>query len=276
MNFRYLLVLLLATLTLLGWTYVHHQYLTSRQFRLDQLPKMPVYAYIYDSAQVDSLYHGLTQQIPEIDSLTHETGHQALIQDFPDTDYKTGGLDEFRLQILSIYFKPIDASFKGRENALEYLKANGLDASNIEAQELAWGLERKELDFLSSRWSNSTLFIAVLVFLMILYARLYIYLAVSAASGGMISTVLENIRDSESSKWQNALLLVLPILLNFGAYHLLGVLDVLVPQIHFSFFLVQFASVLTAVVAAILINNMREPDPRPGAHGITVTRPTEN
>ena len=92
----------------------------------------------------------------------------------------------------------------------------------------------------------------------------------------MISTVLENIRDSESSKWQNALLLVLPILLNFGAYHLLGVLDVLVPQIHFSFFLVQFASVLTAVVAAILINNMREPDPRPGAHGITVTRPTEN
>lgn len=275
MNFRYLMVLLLATLTLLGWTYVHHQYLTSRQFRLDQIPKMPIYAFMYDSALMDSLYHGLTRQIPEIDSLTRETGHQALAQDFPE-DYKTGGLDEFKLQILSVYFKPIDASFKGRENALEYLKNSGLDANDIEAQELAWGLESRELDFLSARWSNSTLFIAVLVFLMIVFARLYIFLAEAMALRGMKSTVLEDIRDKESAKWQNALLIILPILLNYGIYHLLGVLDVLLPQIHFSFFLVQFASVLTAVVAAILINNMREPDPRPGAHGITVTRPSSS
>lgn len=275
MNFRYLLVLLLATLTLLGWTYVHHQYLTSRQFRLDQIPKMPIYAFMYDSEKMDSLYHGLTKQVPEIDSLTRETGHQALAHDFPE-DYKTGGLDEFNLQILSIYFKPIDASFRGRENALEYLKKSGLNAEDIEAQELAWGLESKELDFLSTRWSNSTLFIAVLVFLMIAYARIYIYLAEAAASRGMKSTVLEDIRDQESAKWQNALLIILPILLNFGIYRLLGLLGLIVPQIHFSFFLVQFAAVVCAVVAAILINNMREPDSKPGTHGFTVTRPSSS
>lgn len=274
MNFRFLLILLLAILTLLGWTFVHHQYLSSRQARLEQIAELPVYVYMNEPARLDSLYYQLKHEVPEIDSLVRETGLQAveeLLQNYPDLGIPANAQQELP-NILTLWFKPSDAAFRGREKVLQILTAKGLKAEDVDSQELAWGHARQELDALSSRWSNSTLFVALVVFLMLVYARLFLYLSDAAANRGMRATVLESIRAGEAAKWQNSLLIVVPVLVSFGLYHLLLALDVLGQQLHWSFFAVQFASVLAAVLVSVLINSMREPE-RQETRGITVSTP---
>ncbi|HNU53752.1 MAG TPA: hypothetical protein PLK21_06645 [Candidatus Syntrophosphaera sp.] len=274
MNFRFLLILLLAILTLLGWTFVHHQYLSSRQARLEQIAELPVYVYMNEPARLDSLFYQLKHEVPEIDSLVRETGLQAaeeLLQSYPDLGIPANAQQELP-NILTLWFKPSDAAFRGREKVLQILTAKGLKAEDVDSQELAWGHARQELDALSSRWSNSTLFVALVVFLMLVYARLFLYLSDAAANRGMRATVLESIRAGEAAKWQNGLLIVVPVLVSFGLYHLLLALDVLGQQLHWSFFAVQFASVLAAVLVSVLINSMREPE-RQETRGITVSTP---
>jgi len=274
MNFRFLLILLLAILTLLGWTFVHHQYLSSRQARLEQIAELPVYVYMNEPARLDSLYYQLKHEVPEIDSLVRETGLQAaeeLLQSYPDLGIPANAQQELP-NILTLWFKPSDAAFRGREKVLQILTAKGLKGEDVDSQELAWGHARQELDALSSRWSNSTLFVALVVFLMLVYARLFLYLSDAAANRGMRATVLESIRASEAAKWQNGLLIVVPVLVSFGLYHLLLALDVLGQQLHWSFFAVQFASVLAAVLVSDLINSMREPESQE-TRGITVSTP---
>jgi hypothetical protein len=274
MNFRFLLILLLAILTLLGWTFVHHQYLSSRQARLEQIAELPVYVYMNEPARLDSLFYQLKHEVPEIDSLVRETGLQAaeeLLQSYPDLGIPANAQQELP-NILTLWFKPSDAAFRGREKVLQILTAKGLKAEDVDSQELAWGHARQELDALSSRWSNSTLFVALVVFLMLVYARLFLYLSDAAANRGMRATVLESIRAGEAAKWQNGLLIVVPVLVSFGLYHLLLALDVLGQQLHWSFFAVQFASVLAAVLVSVLINSMREPESQE-TRGITVSTP---
>ncbi|HOU72765.1 MAG TPA: hypothetical protein PLB85_05215, partial [Candidatus Syntrophosphaera sp.] len=218
MNFRFLLILLLAILTLLGWTFVHHQYLSSRQARLEQIAELPVYVYMNEPARLDSLYYQLKHEVPEIDSLVRETGLQAveeLLQNYPDLGIPANAQQELP-NILTLWFKPSDAAFRGREKVLQILTAKGLKGEDVDSQELAWGHARQELDALSSRWSNSTLFVALLVFLMLVYARLFLYLSDAAANRGMRATVLESIRAGEAAKWQNSLLIVVPVLVSFG------------------------------------------------------------
>lgn len=87
MNARFPLILLLAILTLLGWTFVHYEFLNSRQFRLEQLSELPIYAYTDNLALLDTLYFELKREIPELDSLSRETGQQAaaeLLEAYPD------------------------------------------------------------------------------------------------------------------------------------------------------------------------------------------------
>ncbi len=275
MNARFPLILLLAILTLLGWTFVHHQYLDSRQFRLDQLTELPVYVYLDDPAQLDSLYLQLQSEVPQIDSLARETGLQAaeeLLQTYPELAMQSNALREYRLpNILTLFFKPSDAAFNGRDKVLEILTAQGLSAEDIDSQELAWGTARSELDFLTSRWSNSTLFLALTVFLMLVYARLYLYLSEAVVSKGMRASVLETIKAGETSKWHNALLIVVPPLVSASLFYLLQALEVISSQIHWTFFAIQFSAVLAAILVAILVNSMREPN-SPGNHGITVTK----
>ncbi len=275
MNSRFLLILLLAVLTLMGWALVHHQYLSSRQTRLEQLAELPVYIYMDEPDRLDSLYVQLQREVPEIDSLARETGLQAteeLLRTYPELGLPNASQDYRLPNILTLWFQPSDAAFRGREKVLAILTAKGLSGEDVDSQELAWGQARLELDALSSRWSNSTLFVALVVFLMLVYARLFLYLAEAMANRGMRATVLENIKSGEAAKWQNGILIVVPVLVTVGLYYLLRALGVITQPVHWSFFAVQFASVLAAVLVATLINSMREPE-TPGTHGITVSKP---
>lgn len=260
MNRSFFFILILITLVLTGWSYVHYQYLESREFRLNQLSELPIFVYMDDLNHLEQLARELLETIPEIDSLFLESGLQAaqeMLSNFPELGIEPNTLTEYHFpNILTITFKPMLSSFSARDMALQFLHDNNVPSRDIDDQNPAWSSAKKELDFLNSRWSQTTFFIAITVFLMIVFARLYLYLQEAVHRQGKSQTLLEKVRASEINRLHNALLLTLPILINIALYYILLALNKLSPLINWSFFLVQLITLVAAIITAILVNNL--------------------
>ncbi len=277
MNRSFFFILILITLVLAGWSYVHYQYLESREFRLNQLSELPIFVYMDDLNHLEQLARELLETIPEIDSLFLESGLQAaqeMLSNFPELGIEPNTLTEYHFpNILTITFKPMLSSFSARDMALQFLHDNNVPSRDIDDQNPAWSLAKKELDFLNSRWSQTTFFIAITVFLMIVFARLYLYLQEAIHRQGKSQTLLEKVRASEINRLHNALLLTLPILINIALYYILLALNKLSPLINWSFFLVQLITLVAAIITAILVNNLSSPGKE--SSKITVAVPVE-
>ncbi|MCB5258757.1 MAG: hypothetical protein LHW47_06325, partial [Candidatus Cloacimonetes bacterium] len=87
-------------------------------------------------------------------------------------------------------------------------------------------------------------------------------------------TLLEKVRASEINRLHNALLLILPILINIALYYILIALDKFSPLINWSFFLVQLITLVAAVITAILINKLFSPSKE--SSKITVAVPLDS
>lgn len=277
MNRSFFFILILITLVLTGWSYVHYQYLESREFRLNQLSELPIFVYMDDLNHLEQLARELLETIPEIDSLFLESGLQAaqeMLSNFPELGIEPNTLTEYHFpNILTITFKPMLSSFSARDMVLQFLHDNNVPSRDIDDQNPAWSSAKKELDFLNSRWSQTTFFIAITVFLMIVFARLYIYLQEAIHRQGKSQTLLEKVRASEINRLHNALLLTLPILINIALYYILLALNKLSPLINWSFFLVQLITLVAAIITAILVNNLSSPGKE--SSKITVAVPVE-
>jgi|GEM_PF-531667 len=277
MNRSFFFILILITLVLTGWSYVHYQYLESREFRLNQLSELPIFVYMDDLNHLEQLARELLETIPEIDSLFLESGLQAaqeMLSNFPELGIEPNTLTEYHFpNILTITFKPMLSSFSARDMALQFLHDNNVPSRDIDDQNPAWSLAKKELDFLNSRWSQTTFFIAITVFLMIVFARLYLYLQEAIHRQGKSQTLLEKVRASEINRLHNALLFTLPILINIALYYILLALNKLSPLINWSFFLVQLITLVAAIITAILVNNLSSPGKE--SSKITVAVPVE-
>ncbi len=277
MNRSFFFILILITLVLTGWSYVHYQYLESREFRLNQLSELPIFVYMDDLNHLEQLARELLETIPEIDSLFLESGLQAaqeMLSNFPELGIEPNTLTEYHFpNILTITFKPMLSSFSARDMVLQFLHDNNVPSRDIDDQNPAWSSAKKELDFLNSRWSQTTFFIAITVFLMIIFARLYLYLQEAIHRQGKSQTLLEKVRASEINRLHNALLLTLPILINIALYYILLALNKLSPLINWSFFLVQLITLVAAIITAILVNNLSSPGKE--SSKITVAVPVE-
>ena len=277
MNRSFFFILILITLVLTGWSYVHYQYLESREFRLNQLSELPIFVYMDDLNHLEQLARELLKTIPEIDSLFLESGLQAaqeMLSNFPELGIEPNTLTEYHFpNILTITFKPMLSSFSARDMVLQFLHDNNVPSRDIDDQNPAWSLAKKELDFLNSRWSQTTFFIAITVFLMIVFARLYLYLQEAMHRQGKSQTLLEKVRASEINRLHNALLFTLPILINIALYYILLALNKLSPLINWSFFLVQLITLVAAIITAILVNNLSSPGKE--SSKITVAVPVE-
>ena len=142
---------------------------------------------------------------------------------------------------------------------LKVLHDSNISSRDIDDQTPAWTLAKKELDFLNSRWSQTTFFIAITVFLMIVFARLFLYLKEAIHHQGKSLTILEKVRASEINRLHNALLSTLPFLINIALYYILLALNKFPPLINWSFFLVQLITLVAAVITAILVNKLTSP-----------------
>lgn len=279
MNARFAIILLLITATLLAWTYIHYQYEDNRQFRLKQLSELQVFVYSEDEAKLTSLSRELLAKVPEIDSLALESGKTAaldLVKEYK-LDIEPSTLESYALpSIMTLTFKPEPSSFKARDRVEELLKQAQIPPADIELQAPAWSLVQKELGYLRQRWGATTIFSAILVFMLFVFARLFLLTYQEGKTGGSRESIIENIRQNESRKWQSALLLVVPVVASVLIYQLLVVLKVLHPYVDWIFFLIQFGTLLSASLVALFLDGMGVNNPNPNNPMITVAVPPQS
>jgi hypothetical protein len=262
MNLRFFLILATITVTLLAWTYIHYQYQESIDARLQQLSDIPIYVYSDNSATLDSLAQDLQKGIPEIGSLTSESGSiaaQELLKKF-QLGIAPNTLEEYTFPyVLTLNFVPKLTAFPAREKALDIIAKYHLPAGDVDNQEAAWTLYKNDLDFIRDRWSNSTLFTCLIVFLLFVFARLYLFLVKDKVNKGITATVIDSLRGSDTNRrLQTLLLLVVPIFVNLLVYFILTQAKALKPLVGWGFFGIQSGVVLTATLVTAMLHNMRE------------------
>jgi hypothetical protein len=272
---RFYIILVLFSLAMLGWTFVHHQFEDNKRFRLQQLSALPVYVYMTDEVRLDTLAVALKEGVPEIDSLFKESGVNAaksLLKDY-QLGIEPNTLENYTFpSILTLSFKPVLSSYSARDKAIEILQKYKIPAADIDTQTAAWNTVKKELDYLRQRWVATILFTALLFFLMVLFARLFLSRADSSAQHDPRSSVLEKIRSAEMKKWQSVILFLVPVAFNIIVYNALSLFKLYASLAGWLFFLIQAAALLAGILIAVMLENMREPDIHDSAHAITVTK----
>ncbi len=261
MSLRFTLILVLITLTLLAWTFIHHQFEESVRHRLHQLSETPIFVYSTNNESLESLTRDLRNDVPQIDSLIVESGQNAARQML--RDYQLGivpsTLEDYDFpDVLTIRFKPELASIPARLQVLEILARYKIQPEGMENQETAWNLFKTDLEYIRDRWSNTTIFIAFIVFLLFLFVRLYLLLAEPLTRKGITATILEALQKKEHKKMQTMLLLAVPILVDVVVYRILVAAKLIEPLAGGVFFLIQFAVVLTGTIVVMMLDSMRD------------------
>lgn len=263
MKTRYIITLILITAAMLGWTFIQYQHQQNRQFRLKQLSTIPVYVYHDVPAFLDSLALAVKTKIPQVDSLivaNMDTDVQNLVKEY-QLDIEPTTLRDFSFPtVLTINFKPISASFGARDKLKGMLSKLNIASADIDMQEAAWNLVKKELDFHRRSWSNTTLFAALMLFVLFIFARLYLLLYQQTMPRDPRETILATIRRRELGKWQNAILVLLPLGVNLIAYQFLVLVNLIEPRVDLLFFVIQTITLLTAGVTAYLLDMLSRPE----------------
>lgn len=260
MNLRTYMFLALFTVTLLAWTFIHYQFEESVQHRLKQLSNTPVFVYNSDPEKLESLLRDLRNGVPQIDSLNVLSGLSAakqMIREYQMGIEPTTLEDYLFPDILSIKLKPELASLSAHGKVLEILAKYKVAPEEMEDQQVAWNLFKTDLDYIRDRWSNATIFIALLAFLIFLYARLYLILSETIATKGITATILDALRSKEHRRNQTLVLLFVPMLVNLAVYKVLEAAHLIQPLVGWIFFLVQFSVLLTATIIVSMLDNMR-------------------
>lgn len=260
MNNRFILILILLAASFVAWTYIHYQYQESKQLRLDQLAQLPVYVYLEDEALADSL-GGELRQLGQIQKVEFSPGIDAAKE-----IVKSYGLDvtEATLRnydfphVLTLLFKPELLSFPARDKALKMISARGISSVDIDTQEDAWKLCKQELTQLRGRWTISTLFIAVALFLLAFFMRFYLYLEEKLLNLGAKQDLLTAMQARKSRFRQSLLLFLIPALLSPLLYYFLVAVGTVKPLVDWQFFCIQAGTVLAGILASHLLIKGRE------------------
>jgi len=260
MNNRFILILILLAASFVAWTYIHYQYQESKQLRLDQLAQLPVYVYLEDEALADSL-GGELRQLGQIQKVEFSSGIDAAKE-----IVKSYGLDvtESTLRnydfphVLTLLFKPELLSFPARDKALRMISARGVSSVDIDTQEAAWKLCKQELTQLRGRWTISTLFIAVALFLLAFFMRFYLYLEEKLLNLGTKQDLLTAMHARKRRFRQSLLLFLIPALLSPLLYYFLVAVGTVKPLVDWQFFCIQAGTVLAGILASHLLIKGRE------------------
>lgn len=263
MRTSFVLILILVTACLVGWTLIHYQFQESRQHQLNQLPEIPVYVYVADSTSVDQLQHDL-RQIPQLKSLVFAPGKSVARQSVVGhgLDITEGTLAGYRFpDTMTLTFNPVEASLEGRTKALSILGKYGVPAAEIDNQSEAWLKIRDELKYLRGRWSSFTIFTALILFLLFAFARINLFLRDSLEHKGIKTDFFTAIRKRKERFWQSLLLVIVPLAVNLAVYFWMVYFQQKPPLVDWQFFAVQAGTLLASAIVAYIRINMKVQKP---------------
>jgi hypothetical protein len=258
MNIRFYFIIMLMMLFFGAWTYLAYEHSEIVSERYQEFSELPVYAYVADITQVDSILSEL-EQIPGIAGLQHETGFQAALELVRAYDL---ALDDNMISdysfpdLITITFTASDQGIQARIKAMQILQQY-LPPEDIDSQDNAYQKVIKSLARLNTRGIMFSVFATLSLFSFFIASRmsheLHRYLKQSCKT----LSVVERIRFKRARFLRTWLMLILPAGLVTAIYYgaaYLQLWDFL--PLWRSFVMMGLVSVLASLVLSLWLSGL--------------------
>jgi hypothetical protein len=156
-----------------GWLYLGYDHGLSQKAKLEDLSRLPIYAYVADSTKVGTIMNEL-KNIPGIRNLKHETGFQAAAElitayGLPLSEDMIG--DYGFPDVITIDLEPAYQSLISKPLILDALRRH-IPETDIDSQASAFNDLSEELELIRNRMLWFTIFVAILILLIYVFGRL--------------------------------------------------------------------------------------------------------
>jgi len=222
MNVRFYPVIALLVVLFSAWLYLGYEHGISLQQKLDDLTRLPVYAYVSDSTQVAPLLKQL-RELPAIQSVSHETGQHAageLIGAYGLPIDESMIRDYSFPDVITLNFAPKMQAIETRDVALDILRTS-IPETDIDAQSTAYQDLSAELKTLQTRSIHFHAFAGIMLLLIFVFLRLAVELQLLLSYKGRKHTVVDRLRHEKNGIQHTWTMLAIPLPLCLAGYFLI-------------------------------------------------------
>ncbi|MDP2173232.1 MAG: hypothetical protein Q8M98_09415 [Candidatus Cloacimonadaceae bacterium] len=262
MKAHFFLTIVLITIVLIGWTYINYSFEHSKQAKLDQLSRLPVYIYVADTTKVAPLMIALAEHT-ELQRISLETGLQAVreLAEAYQLPHTQSMLEEYSYpDVITLVFKPIKESLTAKAGIINAIMLQQIEMTDIDSQSNAWLIVETELKVLNLQWLIFTLFTGLILMVLFVFARLSLELRVLLKQKRRLVSVVDLIRHKSSTNRHTWMLLVIPILVSVGIYYLANVLDFIKAPVDWIFVAIQLVPLILGTLVILIILNLYSHD----------------
>lgn len=211
MKSRFVLYVILLIFLFSAWLYLSYDLSLSQKTKVEDITRLPVYAYVADSTKVSEIVTEL-KAIPGIKNIIHETGVEAanelidsyglplspeMISDYTFPDVITVNLEPTYQAVVS---KPLIVDALRRQ----------LPETDIDSQASAFNDLTAELKLIRNRMISFTIFAGVLMLLVYVFIRLSFELHVLLNYQGRKHSVVDKIRHHRQGVQHTWTMLLIP------------------------------------------------------------------
>ncbi len=243
MTTRFFLIIFMLLLLFGGWLYVGYQNALSHQAKLDEITRLPIYAYVADTTKV-SLIMAELKSVPAIKDVIHETAEQAsreLISSY-DLPLNEDMIADYTFpDIITVNLQPLSQALKSKPVILDILRSH-IDEADIDSQSSSYNNLSYELQVITKRGVAFHVFTAILLLLIFVFSRLSFELHLLLMSKGKHHSVVDTIRHRKQGVQHTWSMLLVPLPIGIIIYFAFVYLRPMPQLLPYWVFLVQAAS----------------------------------
>jgi len=245
MKSRFFLIIIMLIILFGGWQFLSYETMRSMQAKLDDISRLPIYAYVADTTKVQLILTEL-KAVPTIQSVVHETAQQAaneLITAY-GLPLNEESIEDYSFpDIITITLKPTQKAITGKAVVLDILRTQ-ISETDIDSQATAYNDLVDELKLIQRRSTSFTVFAFVLMLLIVVFSRLSFELHILLNYQGKKHSAVERIRHQEQGVQHTWAMLLIPLPFCVVAYFALVFLLPLPRIVPYWVFMAQFAAAL--------------------------------
>ncbi len=243
MNTRFSLLIIMLIALFSAWLYHGYEHAISHQAKLDDIARLPVYAYVADTTKV-SLIKADLGSIPGIKSIVHETAEQAateLLNAYALPLNEEMIADYSFPDIVTINFAASKLGLESKPMVIDILRSH-LPEEDIDSQASAYAIRSADLQVINRRTIAFHVFAALLMLLIFVFSRLSFELHTLLLYKGKRHSVVDEIRHHKQGVQHTWAMLLIPLpvcIIGYFAFVFIKPVPQLVP---YWVFAAQFAA----------------------------------
>lgn len=223
MKNRFYPIVILVILLFGAWTYLSHQKAEILTQNYVELARLPIYAYVADTTLVSPLLEKLAE-IPDLDSLRHDTGFQAAEElvtayNLPLEKGMIAGYDF--PDVITITFPPSDKGIAAK-TAVMALLYERLPEEDIDSQKSAYDRLLQHLKQNRASWLGYSVLIALLMLRLLMAIRMSFEQRQYHRQARKSRSIVDMMRLKKSRAKRTLLITILPPALAIAFYYAVG------------------------------------------------------